>query len=132
MDEGGFGITYKGAHRDLQQPVAIKELFPLDLGATRLGIRVLVPAPQEGAFRYAREQALQEARIIAGFRSRNIVDVYDMFLENGTAYIVMEYMEGETLEARLERVGSLSPDEIQGLAAVRGLGGSAWRQLVAP
>ncbi len=116
LGEGGFGITYKGAHRDLRRPVAVKELFPLDLGATRLGTRVSVPAPQADAFRYAREQALQEARIIAGFRSRNIVDVYDMFLENGTAYIVMEYLEGETLEARLERVGSLPPDEVQGMA----------------
>ena len=116
LGEGGFGITYKGAHRDLRRPVAVKELFPLDLGATRLGTRVSVPAPQADAFRYAREQALQEARIIAGFRSRNIVDVYDMFLENGTAYIVMEYLEGETLEARLERAGSLPPDEVQGLA----------------
>ena len=116
LGEGGFGITYKGAHRDLRRPVAVKELFPLDLGASRLGPRVSVPAPQADAFRYAREQALQEARIIAGFRSRNIVDVYDMFLENDTAYIVMEYLEGETLEARLERVGSLLPDEVQWLA----------------
>ncbi len=116
LGEGGFGITYKGAHRELRRPVAIKELFPLDLGATRLGTRVSVPAPQADAFRYARDQALQEARIIAGFRSRNIVDVYDMFLENDTAYIVMEYLEGETLEARLERVGSLPPDEVQELA----------------
>ena len=117
LGEGGFGITYKGAHRDLRRPVAIKELFPLDLGATRLGTRVSVPALQADAFRYAREQALKEAQIIAGFRSRNIVDVYDMFLENGTTYIVMEYLEGETLDARLERTGSLSSDEIQGLAA---------------
>ena len=116
LGEGGFGITYKGAHRELRRPMAIKELFPLDLGATRLGTRVSVPAPQADAFRYAREQALQEARIIAGFRSRNIVDVYDMFLENDTAYIVMEYLEGETLEARLERAGNLPPDEVQELA----------------
>ena len=39
-----------------------------------------------------------------------------MFLENGTAYIVMEYLEGETLEARLERIGGLSHDEVQGMA----------------
>ncbi len=120
LGEGNFGITYKGAHRDLQRPVAIKELFPLDLRAMRLGTRVSVPATQTRAFRRAQDQALQEARIIADLRSRHIVDVHDMFLENGTAYIVMEYLEGETLEARLQRAGRLSPDEVQWLARALG------------
>ena len=107
LGEGGFGITYKGAHRELRRPTAIKELFPLDLGATRLGPRMSVPAPQADAFRYARDQVLQETRIIAGFARGTFV--YDMFLENGTAYIVMEYLESETLEAQLERVDSRRP-----------------------
>ena len=64
-------------------------------------------------------------RIIAGFRSRNIVDVYDMFLENGTAYIVMEYLEGETLEARLDAPAVTQRGARAGGSAVRGLGGRA-------
>ena len=116
LGEGGFGITYKGAHRDLQRIVAIKELFPMDLDATRLGARVSVPATQADAFRRAQERALQEARAIAGFRSRSIVDVHDMFRENDTAYIVMEYLEGQTLEERIQREDRVPPDEVLQIA----------------
>ena len=116
LGEGGFGITYKGAHRDLRRLVAIKELFPTDLGAARLGARVSVPATQADAFRRAQERALQEAQAIAGFRSRSIVDVYDMFRENDTAYIVMEYLEGQTLEERLQREDRVPPDEVLQIA----------------
>ncbi len=116
LGEGGFGITYKGSHRDLRRIVAIKELFPLDLGAVRLGARVSVPATQADAFRRAQERALQEAQAIAGFRSRSIVDVYDMFRENDTAYIVMEYLEGQTLENRIQREGRVPPDAVLQIA----------------
>ena len=116
LGEGGFGITYKGAHRDLRRLVAIKELFPTDLGAARLGARVSVPATQADAFRRAQERALQEAQAIAGFRSRSIVDVYDMFRENDTAYIVMEYLEGQTLEDRIQREDRVPPDEVLQIA----------------
>lgn len=116
LGEGGFGITYKGAHTKLRRPVAIKELFPADLGAVRVGPRVAVPAAQTGAFRRAQDSVLEEARVIAGFQARCIVDVYDMFQENGTAYIVMEYLEGQTLEARVEQTGGLPLDEVRRIA----------------
>ena len=116
LGEGGFGITYKGAHKDLQRTVAIKELFPSDLSAVRVGIHVTVPEAKRDDFRRARDSALKEARVIAGFQARGIVDVYDMFLENGTAYIVMEYLEGQTLEAWLEQTGRLPLDEVRRIA----------------
>ena len=116
LGEGGFGITYKGAHKDLQRTVAIKELFPSDLSAVRVGIHVAVPEAKRDDFRRARDSALKEARVIAGFQARGIVDVYDMFLENGTAYIVMEYLEGQTLEAWLEQTGRLPLDEVRRIA----------------
>ena len=116
LGEGGFGITYKGAHRDLRRLVAIKELFPTDLGAARLDTCVSVPATQADAFRRAQEHALQEAQAIAGFRSRSIVDVYDMFRENDTAYIVMEYLEGQTLEDWIQREGRVRPDMVLPIA----------------
>ena len=116
LGEGGFGITYKGAHRELQRPVAIKELFPVALSAVRTGTRISVPSAHRDDFRRAQDSALEEARIIAGFRSPHIVDVYDMFRENGTAYIVMEYLDGPTLETRLRKTGLLSADEARHLA----------------
>ena len=116
LGEGGFGITYKGAHRELQRPVAIKELFPVALSAARAGTRVSVPSAYRDDFRRAQDSALAEARVIAGFRSPHIVDVYDMFRENGTAYIVMEYLDGPTLEARLRKTGPLAAREARHLA----------------
>ena len=114
LGEGGFGITYKGAHRALRRPVAIKELFPE--GAVRRGTRVTVSAMQREDFQRERDRALQEAQAMAGFQSRHIVDVSDMFPENDTTYIVMEYLEGQTLEARIQAQGALPWEEIQGLA----------------
>ena len=116
LGEGGFGITYKGAHRELRRPVAIKELFPAAMGAVRTGTRVSVPTAHRDAFRRAQDSALEEARVIAGFRSPHIVDVHDTFRENGTAYIVMEYLDGPTLEARLQEAGTLAASEARHLA----------------
>ena len=114
LGEGGFGITYKGAHKALRQSVAIKEFFPA--GAVRQGTAVSVPAPQQAAFDRERANVLQEARLLFGLRASSIVNVYDAFRENNTAYIVMEYLDGQTLGARLERVGRLSLDEVRQIA----------------
>ena len=105
LGRGGFGITYKGAHRGLQRPVAIKELFPEI--ASRAGLRVTVTASRRESFRREQESVVQEARVIANLNSRSIVDVHDFFHENGTVYIVMEYLEGPTLEQEIDRLGRL-------------------------
>ena len=114
LGEGGFGITYKGAHKALRQSVAIKEFFPA--GAVRQGTAVSVPAPQQTAFDRERANVLQEARLLFGLRAPSIVNVYDAFRENNTAYIVMEYLDGQTLGARLERGGRMSLDEVRQIA----------------
>ena len=114
LGEGGFGITYKGAHKPLQRAVAIKELFPD--GAVRVGTRVLVSADRQDEFRQERENILQEARLIASLNSPYIVAVHDVFQENGTVYIVMEYLEGQTLQAEIDRLGQLAPDRVQEIA----------------
>ena len=111
LGEGGFGITYRGSHRALRQSVAIKEFFPA--GAARRRAAVSVSAPQQAAFQHERERILQEARHTFGLRAPSIVTVYDAFFENNTAYIVMEYLDGQTLGARLERDGRLPLDEIR-------------------
>ncbi|MCY4523038.1 MAG: serine/threonine-protein kinase [Caldilineaceae bacterium] len=114
LGRGGFGITYKGAHRRLQRPVAIKELFPEF--ATRSGPRVTVTASRTEGFRREQESVVQEARVIANLNSQSIVDVHDFFHENGTVYIVMEYLEGPTLEQEIERLGQLPPEDVARVA----------------
>ncbi len=114
LGEGGFGITYKGAHKSLQRAVAIKELFPE--GAVRLGANVSLPQSRQADFKHEMDSILQEARIIASLRSSTIVDVHDMFQENGTAYIVMEYLEGQTLQEAIDRQGPLPSDRVQAIA----------------
>lgn len=114
LGEGGFGLTYKGAHRSLQRAVAIKELFPV--GAVRLGTSVSMPQSRQADFKREMDSILQEARIIASLRSTAIVDVHDMFRENGTAYIIMEYLEGETLQDAIASRGSLPGDRVLAIA----------------
>ncbi len=115
LGAGGFGI-YRGRHKALRRRVAIKELFPATLGAMRRGTRVMVPTTQQEDFSRERDSALREAQIIAGFQSQNIVDVHDMFRENNTAYIVMEYLEGQTPEACIQERGAFPWGEVRDLA----------------
>ena len=114
LGEGGFGITYLGAHRHLQRTVAIKELFPEK--ARRHGTNVSVSASQKGDFHMEKERVLEEARVISRLDSPHIVEVHDAFLENNTAYIVMEYLEGRSLQEQIEAEGPLPPDDVHRIA----------------
>ena len=94
LGEGGFGITYRGIMRDTGTVVAIKEYFPPSLAvrSRQEGVFMLYPYPDKNAesFRQGRVRFLNEAAILRSFqRLECIVSVYDLFEENGTAYIVM-------------------------------------------
>ncbi len=112
LGEGGFGITYKGVHTDLRRVVAIKEFFPTALGTGRTGNRVTVSASRKAAFDREQEGVLEEARTIAGLHCTSIVEVYDVFRENGTVYIVLEYLEGQTLAERIQQAGRLAEADV--------------------
>ncbi|OGT90826.1 MAG: hypothetical protein A2286_05960 [Gammaproteobacteria bacterium RIFOXYA12_FULL_61_12] len=117
LGEGGFGITYKAWDEKLKRPVVIKEYLPGEMGARdRDTLRVLPRTQREESFRYGLERYLDEAVTLARFKHPNIVQIHDFFEANGTAYIVMEFEEGETLAERLKaRGGSLSGPEILAL-----------------
>ncbi|MCY4605396.1 MAG: protein kinase, partial [Gemmatimonadetes bacterium] len=68
-----------------------------------------------GDFQWGLERFLDEARTLARFDHRHIIKVHRFFEAHGTAYIVMEYAEGETLSAYLERKGTLSEAELKGI-----------------
>ena len=113
---GGFGMTYLGFDHNLDKAVAIKEYLPSDI-ATRTADRSVAPQASEfrDDFQWGLERFLDEARTLARFDHRHIIKVHRFFEAHGTAYIVMEYAEGETLSAFLERKGTLSEDELRGI-----------------
>lgn len=103
IGRGGFGITYDVGDRRLQRRVAMKELFPES--AVRHGSVVLTPPHGRADFRAARDRFLREARVLARFTHPGIVRVYEVFEEHGTAYLVMELLEGRTLVDLLQQRG---------------------------
>lgn len=109
IGEGGFGITYIGYDINLEIKVAIKEYFPngfvsRDVAKTDT-VTIFSGADQE-VYESGREKFINEAKALAKFDNYpGIVSVKDFFYENGTAYIVMEYIEGETLKDYLGHTG---------------------------
>ena len=96
---GGFGITYRAWDRTLEKMIAIKEYYPSANGIVNRvpGQRqvIIYSGQREIEFRNGKERFLLEARNMAKFNTHpNIVHVFDFFEENGTAYIVMEFLDG--------------------------------------
>ena len=119
LGQGGFGITYIGSDTGLRRAVAVKEFFPS--GCIRHA-NLVQPAGafSGGNYQAARETFLDEARTLAQFQHPNIVDVYTVFEENNTAYMVMEYLRGKTLMQVIEERGPLA--ESEAIAYVRQIG----------
>lgn len=108
LGEGGFGITYIGLDLNLQITVAIKEYFPSGIVSRNVTGRDTVSVLSKGREYYekGKERFLLEAQTLARFHDKpGIVSVKDFFEENGTAYIVMEYIDGEDFGHFLVRNG---------------------------
>jgi serine/threonine protein kinase len=110
LGQGGFGITYTGTDTGLRRAVAIKEFFPE--GSSRQGLFVQASAVLNSSdYANAKETFLEEARTLAQFQHPDIVDVYTVFEENNTAYMVMELLQGKTLGQLVEERGILPESE---------------------
>ena len=114
LGHGGFGITYRAVDEDLQQVVAIKEYLPREV-AFRDRDSTVIPLSEADReiFEWGLERFLDEARTLARFRHRNIVGVRRFIRANGTAYLVMDYCEGDSLESVLAREGTLPPERLE-------------------
>ncbi len=116
IGEGGFGITYRGHDTRLNIPVAIKEYYPKGFVQRSVShsLAVSITAGEEGnIYAKGKFRFLNEAQIIAKFISEpGIVKVTDYFEENGTAYIIMEYLNGITMKDYLKKVGRFSSNQI--------------------
>ena len=97
LGKGGFGITYLGLHTGLDKKVAIKEYFPKD-SFRRQSDGTQVSYSNTGENRKNIERFLKEARTMAELKHKGVVSVSDVFEENATAYYVMDYIEGQSLE----------------------------------
>ena len=105
---GGFGVTYIGWDAVLNTKVAIKEYLPSEF-ATRYPGQTEVSVyngQSRELFSSGLHSFVEEAQRLAKFNSVNgIVGIYDTFTENNTAYIVMEYLEGQTLSSYIKNNG---------------------------
>ena len=111
LGQGGFGITYIGWDIALERKVAIKEYYPSGQVSRNPGARTLTWYSSEQSL-HARQDGMQmflkEARkMVKADGIPGVVRVIDLFQENGTAYIAMEFVEGETLKERLRRDGPM-------------------------
>ena len=104
---GGFGITYLGWDINLATLVAVKEYLPRDYAGRDSDHASVMAHSREDAslFRFGLEQFLQEARTLARFDHPNVVRTRSFFEQNGTAYLVMDYLQGVNLSEYLASKG---------------------------
>jgi len=115
LGKGGYGITYKGMDNRLQIPVAIKEYYPI-FWCSRFsenGPKVSVNQGMEADYCKGLDRFQDEARTLAQLGNvTGVVRVTDFFEENGTGYLVMEYLDGRNLKQMLDGFGGRIPADV--------------------
>ncbi|MBA2721583.1 MAG: protein kinase [Methylibium sp.] len=114
---GGFGIVYLAFDHALERHVALKEYMPAALAARRGGTQIAVRSEAHAkTFGIGLRSFVNEARLLARFDHPALVKVYRFWEENGTAYMVMPYYEGQTLS--IARTAMASPPNEDWLLAL--------------
>ena len=113
LGSGGFGITYLAFDDNLDKAVAIKEYLPSDLAIRQASTVIPRSSSDENDFEWGLERFLDEAKTLARFKHHNIIQVHRFFRAHGTAYIVMEYAEGATLNKQLVTHGAYGESELK-------------------
>lgn len=114
IGSGGFGITYKAWDTVLAKVVAVKEYYPAGLvnripGEKRV---IIYSGSRERECANGMVRFLEEAQNMAKFNTHpNIINVYDFFQENNTAYIIMEFLDGENYKEYIKHSGGKVPVE---------------------
>ncbi len=118
LGEGGFGITYRARDETLRRDVAVKEYLPADL-AIRDHDTTIRPRSKADVelYQWGLQRFVDEGRTLAALDAPGVVRVYDFVEANGTAYMVMELVLGESLAHRLDRAGPLPPAELTAMTA---------------
>ena len=113
LGQGGFGITYLAHDTNLDEDVAIKEYLPIEM-AVREGNFSVHPVSEDHGKTYqlGLERFIAEARTLTKFKHPNIVRVRNVFEDNNTAYMVMEYEQGDSLQEQLSGFKTLNESEL--------------------
>lgn len=115
LGSGGYGITYLARDMKHQHRVAVKEFFPRHLASRGVeSARVQVMPEGRTEFKHTKMRFKQEAQTLYELRSiAEIINVYHLFEENGTAYYVMEFLEGRDLRSYLHQNGPMQWNQLQ-------------------
>ena len=115
LSSGGFGNTYVATNIEFDERVAIKEFFMKGVNQREDNQTMVSVSNSENrnGFLEQKEKFKKEARRIRQLNNPHIIRVYDLFEENGTAYYVMDFVEGENLAETLKRTGkAMSEQEV--------------------
>jgi len=117
LGAGGFGITYLATEVAINRLVAIKEYLPNGIAARArddVSVQPLTSGDMEN-FQWGLDRFRREAQTLVAFHHPNIVSVYRYFEQNGTAYLVMGYEDGDSLSAVLDKRKTLPEPEIRAI-----------------
>ncbi|MDR1552072.1 MAG: protein kinase [Prevotellaceae bacterium] len=109
---GGFGITYYARQSGLNRIVAVKEFFINGYCIRNTQAHtVLLQGINENVYEKYKKKFIEEAQTLAALKHPNIVQVIDVFEENNTSYMVMPFIEGQTLQKLVETRGTLDYEQ---------------------
>jgi serine/threonine protein kinase len=115
---GGFGLTYLALDSNLNLRVALKEYLPSDIAARGPNQSIGPRSPDTvETFGWGKQRFMDESRTVASFRHPNIVRVMRFFEANGTAYMVMEFVEGAALGEWINTHRPLAEAQVAALVA---------------
>ena len=119
LGQGGFGITYIGMDLKLRRKVAVKEYYPASFVSRKYSTGQIIWHDTETARQAqlsGQEHFLKEARKMSRVDGiDSVVHVFDVFQENNTAYIVMDFIEGRTLQRWLTKNGPLPWESVRAI-----------------
>lgn len=104
LGAGSFGITYQAMDHTLQRMVAIKEYMPAGFATREADRTTLIPLSDStrDTFHYGLRRFLDEARTVARFNAPSIVRISQFMEANGTAYFIMDYVDGQPLDEHIK------------------------------